>query len=379
MAKQQVATQPKSESRPIDLFKASLDRAAPMILNMLPAHMRNEAGREKFIAMVVTAVAYSDKLLTCTPHSLLRATAEAAELGLSLNQALKEADILPVWSPNGTVAQMRPRYMGLLKLARQSGEMKEIYAHEVRDGDEFDYAYGLDKKLHHKPGSKRGKLTHVYCVWETKDGVKSFEVLDEERVLKSRDKSEGWKAFAAGKIKSTPWKDDEAEMWRKTAVRAASKYMPMSSDKFAAAVAIDNAREVGEAVILTPDGDVQSDPEAVDITATDTPTEAAQSQVASLEQRITAPVSEPVIPAGMPVSVNAPSQQPTATMPQIPAEMRRQAPVDYVAWADRAVAEVDKLDAQGCTAWRKKNNKALQDAEFSAPDQYARVKQALDG
>lgn len=346
MAKNQVATRQQStavaNARPIDLFKASLERAAPTIMKMLPAHVP----AEKFKAMVVSAIAYDEKLLECSTHSLLRATAEAAELGLSLNKALKEADILSVWSPNGSVAQMRPRYMGLMKLARQSGDIVEIYAHVVRQGDVFDYEYGLDKRLVHKPlAGNKGELIAAYCVWQTKDGTKSFEVLDREKVLKSRDKSEGWKAFNNGKIKSTPWATDEEEMWRKTAVRAASKYMPMSSEKFAAAVAIDNAREVGEPVTFdSSTGDVV--PDDITAPAPSEPTEAAATQVSSLEAKV------------------APKAAKAA---------------DYTAWADKAVAEIADLDATGCTKWRKDNAKAMQDAEFNAPEQFERVRAALAG
>jgi phage RecT family recombinase len=353
MAKNQaVATRQQStavaNARPIDLFKESLERAAPTIMKMLPAHIP----AEKFKAMIITAVAYDPKLLECETHSLLRATAEAAELGLSLNKALKEADILPAWSPNGSVAQMRPRYMGLMKLARQSGDIVEIYSHVVRQGDHFDYEYGLDKRLVHKPApGNKGELIAAYCVWQTKDGTKSFEVLDREKVLKSRDKSEGWKAFNNGKIKSTPWSTDEEEMWRKTAVRAASKYMPMSSEKFAAAVAIDNAREVGEPVILDSTGDVV--PDDITAPAPQEPTEAAATQVTSLEGKI-APKPAKAAPAAAPAT-------------------------DYAAWAERSVADIAVLDAAGCTKWRKENAKALQDAEFNAPDEFERVRVALDG
>jgi recombination protein RecT len=373
MAKNQAVAK-QEPARPIDLFKASLDKAAPTIMKMLPRHV----SREKFQAMVVTTVAYNEKLLECVPSSLLRATAEAAELGLSLNPSLKEADILPVWDyrVKGLVAQMRPRYMGLMKLARQSGEITDIYAHAVREGDEFDYAYGLDKKLHHKPGAKRGDLTHVYCVWQTRDGIKSFEVLDKERVLKSRDRSEGWKAFAENKIKSTPWKNDEEEMWRKTAVKLSSKYMPSSSENFSRAVDLDNRRDAGEPVTVdNATGEIVPDPEAIDITepSPDTRAPEAQKQVKSLEAKIAASTGA-TVPQAAPDVVGS-----TATMPPIPESMRRTPAEDYDAWAAKAVAEIATLSVAECTSWRKKNAVMLQKVEFVAPDAFALVQKALDG
>lgn len=230
--------------RPVDLFKRQLTLAMPTLKHMVPQHV----SPEKFQAMVVTAVAYDKNLLECSTESLIRETAQAAELGLSLNKSLREADILTVFTGGTKQAQMRPRYMGLMKLARQSGEIADIYAHAVREGDDFDYELGLNKRLHHKPGGE-GEITHAYVVWTLKDGTKAFEVLTRKRLDAIRDRSEGYKAFKAGKIKSTPWESDHEEMCRKTAVRAGSKYMPISNEKWAAALAADNrgdAEDVAE-------------------------------------------------------------------------------------------------------------------------------------
>lgn len=263
MAQQEVATQAQPgtevmESRTIDRFKRQLENISVTITNMLPAHVPPE----KFKSSLVTAVAYNQKLLACSPQSLIREAVTAAELGLSLNPNMKEADLLPVWSKNGTEAQFRPRYGGLMKLARQGGEIVDIYAHEVYENDLFDYDYGLDRRLIHKPASgDRGKIIAAYCVWTTRDGIKSFEVIDQRRIARAKDASEGYKAFKAGKIKSTPWATDEGEMTRKTAVRAAAKYMPQSTENeaFRRAVAIDQ--------------DVDEPAEPVRLQAVDTPAE----------------------------------------------------------------------------------------------------------
>ena len=202
-----------TQQRPIDAFKAQLTLAMPTLRHMIPQHVTPE----KFSAQLVTAVAYDKNLLECSTESLIREVAQAAELGLSLNKSLREADILAVWggTDKPKQAQMRPRYMGLMKLARQSGEIKDIYAHVVHAGDEFDYEYGLDRYLKHKPtGGGGGEVTHAYCVWVLKDGTKAFEVMDKAALHKIRDRSEGYKAFKANKIKSTPWESDYEEMCR---------------------------------------------------------------------------------------------------------------------------------------------------------------------
>ena len=262
---------------PVDNFKRELELASPMILKLVPAHV----SPEKFKAMVVMAVSNNPKLMECTPASLLRATADSAELGLSLNPNLKECDILPVWGPNGSVAQCRPRAGGLMKLARQTGEIADIYAHEVHENDTFEVEYGLEKKLVHKPASgDRGKITHGYVVWVSKEGNKGFEVVDQKRIDRAKGASEGYKAFKAGKIKSTPWATDEGEMVRKTAVRAGSKYMPMSSESDAFRRAMQLENEI--------DGEAQEAPAITLASSNPEPRPSSTAQVRSLEAKLVA-------------------------------------------------------------------------------------------
>lgn len=247
--KQQVATQdPPAEKeqgtqvtvRPIDKFKTQLVTVRPTVAPMLPPHVT----WEKFTGMVVSAVMRNPALLDCDRSSLLQAVADTADMGLSLNPNMKEADILPVNKGQGKIAQMRPRAIGLMKLALQSDVVTKIWAHVVYENDDFWYALGLNKDLRHQPlmdDSQRGAmLQQAYCCWETKDGVRDFELIGPKRIARAREASQGFQAFKSNKIKSTPWSTDEEEMIRKTAVIAASKYMPKSSDsdKFQKAVAM---------------------------------------------------------------------------------------------------------------------------------------------
>ena len=59
-------------------------------------------------------------------------------------------------------AQFQLGYRGLIDLARRTGEITSVYAHEVYEGDEFEYSYGLDKDLKHKPIGEEdeSKITH---------------------------------------------------------------------------------------------------------------------------------------------------------------------------------------------------------------------------
>lgn len=245
MAKgQQVAAQSQNRQQVArawtqDEFQSTLDSRLPVLTPLLPAHVPVE----RFRSMIITEVAFNDKLWVCSLKSVIQAVRDAADLGLSLNKQMKEGDILPVWSPRGTEAQFRPRAIGLCKLARQSGEVSDIWSSVVYEKDTFHYALGLHKDLVHEPardGQRGEMLQEAYCCWKAKDGSLGFEVIGAKRIARAKSASEGYKAFKAEKIKSTPWVEDEEEMIRKTAIIAATKYMPKSaeSDKFMRAVAL---------------------------------------------------------------------------------------------------------------------------------------------
>ena len=219
-------------------FKQEFEAALPSIAPMLPKHV----SPEKFQAAVITAVTINPDLLTVERRSLFNACRTAAELGLSLNPSLGEADILKQYDKRagGYIARFSPRYGGLMKLGRQSGHIRTIYAHTVKANDQFEYDLGMDKTLRHKPAAgDRGPLTGVYCVWIMTDGSKDFEYMDRSQVeaIKARSSAKTKEGTVVG-----PWATDEEEMWRKTVVRRASKYWPRSSEmnKFLQATAADD-------------------------------------------------------------------------------------------------------------------------------------------
>jgi len=264
---------------PLDSFKQELKLQEANFRPLLPASIRPE----KFEAIVIAAVSGNPKLMECTRESLWKACVQGAELGLSLNPTLGEADILPVW--NGMTkkneAQFRPRYKGLMKLALQSKEVTSIRSVLVHEKDEFEVIEGLRPDIIHKPArGERGPLTDVYCVWTLRGTPEpQFEVMDRAQVMRIKARS------PSGKDDKGPWKTDEAEMWRKTVVRRASKYMPISCEAFQNAVAADNIAEVGGAFDITEDGEI------IDITAGPEP-EYDDAQVDGIEDSLPEVVAE---------------------------------------------------------------------------------------
>ena len=335
-------------AKPIDRFKAELGARQQMLTTLLPEGMKVE----KFQAIVVTAVADNMDLLEVDRGSLIKACLQAAELGLVLNKSMAEADILKVW--NNKIkkyeAQFRPRYKGLMKLALQTGEVLKIESRIVYENDEFEIIEGTSAGIIHKRKlSGRGGMIGAYCVWTLRNGESQFEVMSKEEILAIRDRSSS--KTKEGKVVG-PWVTDEAEMWRKTVVRRATKYMPMSPE-IARAVHADN---VAEGVIEAD----EFDEDAMDITDFGSPEpEAAEEKVSSLEEKIaarTAKKPEPVV-AAEPVEID-----------YLNVDVDSEGFQDWDGWARSAIKVLRELTGAERTAWGEIHRDLLDEAEMLAPN-----------
>lgn len=368
----------------MERFKKELDLRGRTLASLLPKHLP----LEKFRAMVNSAVSVNPELLECTPASLVKASIEASELGLSLNPVMGECDILPVWDSRvgGKVAQCRPRYGGLMKLARQSGEISFIEARVVRKGDVFEYEQGLDPKLRHVPSSSNGDVTHAYCIWKLASGDKNFEVMDREQIeaIKKRSSAKKRDGTIVG-----PWVTDFEEMCRKTVVRRASKYMPRSTDAFARAVAVDNLREAGHDIEI-------KDGEVFDVTEPDAPAETReeavqqrqQAQAQALEQRLATKVGPITDVQPEPVAAGEQAAETPAPAAAAAPAQRRGEPaamdfpltedglLDYGGFERLALAEIKALAPKRRQQWLQVNAKNLEELEFHMPDALTRIRAA---
>lgn len=191
----------------------------------LPGHIT----ADRFVRTAQTAIALTRNIEKVkNPQSLMAACTKAAADGLILDG--REAALVVDY--NGDV-QYRPMMRGLLKLAYNTGMVKSISVQVVCEGDEFEYILGDDERIVHKIDfrAKRGEPFVVYAVAHMNDGAVMREVMTVEDVNRIRDRSDAYRAFKAGKIKSTPWHTDWSEMARKTVFRRLSKYLPSSTER----------------------------------------------------------------------------------------------------------------------------------------------------
>ena len=360
-------------------FKQEFEAAWPQLSKLLPAHVKPE----KFQVIVMGVVTNNPDLLTVDRRSLFKACRDAAELGLSLNPALGEADILKQYDKRagGYVARFSPRYGGLMKLARQSGQIRTIYAHTVRENDTFDQTLGTAKEITHKPASQnRGALVGVYCVWHMTNGTVDFEYMDKDQVLAIRARSS---AKTKDGAVVGPWVTDEEEMWRKTVVRRASKYMPRSPEVERIAAALNEFD--GDTIEGAPVPGVMPE-DAVDVT--DWPQDtggAVESTAEVVPEHLVPPAPAPAPVAKAAAQVDAlaarvaPAPAATPETPKAaPAKRARVVPVPQKDgqpdWSAYAATMQDYLSQQADApkAWAN-NLIVLNNLKTARPDLYANL------
>lgn len=229
----QTATLPaRTEAHPPTL-RDRLNQMTPEFKKALPGHIP----AERFVRTVQTAIQMNPEIADAckTPggmQSLFAACTKAATDGLILDG--REAALVTFnqkVSKNPDKWEKRVQYIpmvaGLMKKARNSGEIASIAAHVVYANDKFAYVLGDDERIEHAPlmNGERGAAVAVYAIVRLKDGSVQREVMDKAAILRIAAQSKNPNQYdpASGK--------NYGEWWRKTVIRRISKYLPSSSDR----------------------------------------------------------------------------------------------------------------------------------------------------
>ena len=118
------------------------------------------------------------------------------------------------------------RLQGLIDLCYRNGQMQTIQAQAVYENDYFEYEYGLEPRLVHKPAfSDRGEVVYFYAVFKTVNGGFGMAVMSKADIdLHAKTYS---KAFDSS---FSPWKTDYVSMAKKTVLKQVLKYAPIKTD-----------------------------------------------------------------------------------------------------------------------------------------------------
>jgi recombination protein RecT len=226
-------------------FPAMLEKFKGEIARALPRHINPD----RMVRIALTAFRMTPKLAECDPRSVFAAVIQSSQLGLEVG-LMGEAHLVPFKGQ----CQLIPGYTGLMKLARQSGLVQDIYAHEVRVNDKFTLKLGLERSLEHEPltgpggfpasDEERGEVVGFYAVAVFKDGSRTFVAMSRKEVERIRDNSRGYQVAKAAK-KESVWDTDFVAMGLKTVIRRLCKFLPKSPE-LATALAMDAVAESGK-------------------------------------------------------------------------------------------------------------------------------------
>lgn len=211
----------------------------PRFTSQLAAALPSHISPDRISRIALTEMRKTPALRECDPYSLFGSIMQASQLGLELGGALGHAYLVPFRSKRGMDAQFIVGYRGMIDLARRSGQIVSLQAHAVHQGDDFDFAYGLDERLHHIPTSdvaNRGEIIAFYAVAKLKGGGHQLEVMWKSEVDAVRAQS---KAGNSG-----PWVSHYEEMGKKTVIRRLFKYLPVSVE-LQQAVGLDEQADRG--------------------------------------------------------------------------------------------------------------------------------------
>lgn len=217
------------------MLRMMLNKSMEAIATALPAHLKPE----RMLRIVLSAASRNPKLLDCTGSSLVGAVVQSSVLGLECDSALGQAYLVPFFNgkTKQTECQLIPGYKGLVKLARNSGELLTIQDRCVFRGDEFRYAFGLDPVLEHIPRYTTTEITHAWASALLNNGGRQFEVMSIAEIEKIRARS---RAKDSG-----PWQTDYEMMCRKTVIKRLCRLLPQSVE-LSRALVLDDRSEAGK-------------------------------------------------------------------------------------------------------------------------------------
>jgi len=187
------------------------------LTSVLPKHVTPE----RLVKVVLSATMRTPALRDCSIQSVALCVMQAGELGLDLGGKLGEAYMVPFKNE----AQFIVGYKGLIKLARQSGQLISLAANLIHEAEkgvvEIDRATAIVKH----PlvyGADASPIIGAYALAILRDGARQLDYMSKDEIDAIRARSR------AGR--NGPWVTDYGQMARKTVIRRLMNYLPLSTE-----------------------------------------------------------------------------------------------------------------------------------------------------
>lgn len=207
------------------------------------------------VRVAATAIRLNPKLARCTPASFVGSLIVLEQVGLE--PVAGRAYLLPFMNNRKLIINGKEEwrkqlevqaligYKGYSDLFYRHESALTIEAHEVHQNDKFDFEYGTNSFLRHKPAEgDRGPTVKYYCIAKMKDGAVLFLVMSKEECIEHGKKhSKVYDKKTGDFMPGTPWKDDADAMCKKTCLLQLSKNLPLSIETQKALSVDETSRE----------------------------------------------------------------------------------------------------------------------------------------
>lgn len=225
-----------------ELIKQVEDRLLVSNIDKLKDVLPKGYSPERFARIAVSELVNNDILQKCSISSFLSTVMTSCRLGLELGNLMGQCYAVPY----KTTCTLQIGYKGMINLIHRSVGISYFKASVVYKDDMFDYSFGSDKFLKHKPSFNKHTNEDIicaYCYFETATGAKFFEVMPVNEIIDIRNNSQMYKT-AISKGFRTPWITHFDQMAMKTAIRRLFKQVPISNE-LAQAITLDEQADEG--------------------------------------------------------------------------------------------------------------------------------------
>ena len=211
----------KAVQRKADLLPGPIISLVQSLVPDCNALLPPDITTEQFRAALWLELTGRPALHACYPESLRECVVKAATYGMLPG---RDAHFLPFGEKGRKErkATFVPNYFGMLRALYRTGMVEQAFAEVVFTNDSFDLDYGRPQPLVHKPPRKNrgvgeGAYGYIQIKGMSRPLVHYMDPDDLDRVRRRAP------AHDQG-----PWVSDPNEMKRKTAMKNAAKYAPLT-------------------------------------------------------------------------------------------------------------------------------------------------------
>ena len=237
-----------------------IEKSAKELGKALPKSM----SPERLVRIALTSIRLNPKLAECTPQSFLGSLFTLAQLGME--PVAGRAYLIPFNNSrkiNGSwvkvlEVQVVIGYKGLADFFYRHARAVDLNWGAVHEKDSFDYTYGTDPFLKHKPAEgDRGPVIGYYVVATLTSGGKAFKYMTaEDCMAHGRKHSKTYDKKTGEFYKDSPWNKEPQSMCLKTVLIQLSKVLPQSVEMAQVIAADETSRHYRQGIDpldVTPD------------------------------------------------------------------------------------------------------------------------------